>query len=83
MFHDRDMSQSSYFSSDTSAWGKDTSVDQDCCIKYVKEVLRGFNHCSMKLGERMKFWTLDVRKKYGEGVMLEIRLCLCMGDPKK
>lgn len=31
---------------------------KDCCIKYVKEVLRGFNHCSMKLGERMKFWML-------------------------
>ena len=32
------------------------SVSEDCCIKYVKEVLRGFNHCAMRLGERLKFW---------------------------
>jgi len=35
---------------------EEISKDEDCCIKYVKEVLRGFNHCAMRLGERLKFW---------------------------
>ncbi|CAK9054035.1 Dynein axonemal heavy chain 2 (Axonemal beta dynein heavy chain 2) (Ciliary dynein heavy chain 2) [Durusdinium trenchii] len=35
---------------------EEISKDEDCCLKYVKEVLRGFNHCAMRLGERLKFW---------------------------
>jgi hypothetical protein len=61
----------------TPVLGERTGVDQDCCIKYVKEVLRGFNHCSMKLGERMKFWTLDLRNLRRRGdVGDQARLCL-------
>lgn len=39
---------------------EEISKDEDCCIKYVKEVLRGFNHCAMRLGERLKFWKLGM-----------------------
>lgn len=35
---------------------EEISKDDDCCIKYVKDVLRGFNNCAVKLGERLKFW---------------------------
>ncbi|CAD7941177.1 unnamed protein product [Amoebophrya sp. A25] len=32
------------------------SKDDECCIRYVKEVLKGFNACSVKLGERLNWW---------------------------
>jgi dynein heavy chain len=35
---------------------EEISKDDDCCIRYVKDVLRGFNNCAVKLGERMKWW---------------------------
>jgi dynein heavy chain len=35
---------------------EEISKDDECCIKYVKDVLRGFNNCAVKLGERLKFW---------------------------
>eukprot|EP00392_Amoebophrya_sp_AT5.2_P008786 g8814.t1 len=33
------------------------SKDDECCIRYVKEVLKGFNACSVKLGERLNWWS--------------------------
>mmetsp|Transcript_64893 Transcript_64893/g.119431 ORF Transcript_64893/g.119431 Transcript_64893/m.119431 type:complete len:4522 (+) Transcript_64893:77-13642(+) len=35
---------------------EEISKDDDCCIRYVKDVLRGFNNCAVKLGDKMKFW---------------------------
>merc|ERR1719197_428412 len=35
---------------------EEISKDDDCCIRYVKDVLRGFNSCAVKLGERLKWW---------------------------
>mmetsp|Transcript_14483 Transcript_14483/g.50911 ORF Transcript_14483/g.50911 Transcript_14483/m.50911 type:complete len:4419 (-) Transcript_14483:356-13612(-) len=35
---------------------EEISKDEECCIKYVKEVLRGFNNCAAKLQEKLKFW---------------------------
>ena len=35
---------------------EEISKDEDCCVKYVKDVLRGFNNCAVKLGDQLKFW---------------------------
>jgi dynein heavy chain len=32
---------------------EEISKDDDCCIKYVKDVLRGFINCAVRLGERL------------------------------
>ncbi|KAF4714822.1 hypothetical protein FOZ63_014430, partial [Perkinsus olseni] len=36
---------------------EDISKDDDCVIKFVKEILKGFNQCAVKLGERLKWWS--------------------------
>ena len=35
---------------------EEISNNEDCCIKYVKDVLRGFNNCAVKLCDELKFW---------------------------
>lgn len=32
------------------------SKDDECCIRWVKDVLKGFNACAVKLGERLNWW---------------------------
>ena len=35
---------------------EEISKDDECCIRYVKDVLKGFNLCAVKLGEKLKWW---------------------------